>query len=276
MFWQRARYMPFEKPSRIDDSSLCFVSRWREVPALYPATDRAQGLAFIMDSMGLKPVLSDSEAVIGIAGFLVRRFHTQLGNPGNLFVRLPPWSLFQKIQDGQELQCTQYSTLFAFFCRLRGLICREIEIWGRNDRHMVNEVFLRESRQWLYVDLTHGLCMVRRNGQLLSLCSLLQGLHAEGGASNFEMVAGATPSFWSSAKLMLPALRRSFDSGCVLHYYLYPDLNIQREPWYRWQATRALRYSLQPRSEPWVALFFIMLLFCGLLVIAAFWGREKV
>lgn len=274
--WQRARYMPFEKPSRIEDTSLCFVNRWREVPGLYPETDRAQALAFITDSMGLKPVLSDSEALVGIAGFLIRRFHAQLGDPGNLPLRLSPWPLFQKIQEGHELQCTQYSTLFAFFCRLRGLICREIEIWGRNDRHIVDEVFLRESRKWVYVDLTHGLCMVRSNGQLLSLCSLLQGLHAEGGTPNLEMLAGAEPAFWSSAVPKLPALYRSFDLGCVLHYYLYPDLNIQRERWYPWQATRALRYSLQPRREPWTGLSAMLLLLCGLFLFGAFRRREKV
>lgn len=276
VLWQRAQYMPLAKAERINDTSSCVVSRWKIRPELYPETDQAQGIAFITDSMGLKPLLSDSEAVVNMAGFLIRRFHAQLGDPGNMPSGLSPWSLFGKIQEGHELQCTQYSALFAFFCRLHGLICREIEVWGRNDRHMVNEVFLRESRQWVYVDLTHGLCMVRRNGQLLSLSALLHGLNKEGDTSSLEMLAGANPVVWSPAVSMLPALHRSFDSSCVLHYYLFPDLNIQREPWYRWQTTMALRYSLQPPREPWAGLSVGFSLLYLLLVFAAFRRREKV
>jgi len=52
--------------------------------------------------------------------------------------------------------CGTYGSQFLFFCYANNITARYIETWGDKDNHVINEAFIPEISQWVFVDLLNN------------------------------------------------------------------------------------------------------------------------
>jgi hypothetical protein len=69
---------------------------------------------------------------------------------------LSPWQQFQlSVADTSiGVNCGNLAQQFAFFCAAENITVRMIEVMNPGDHHVLNEVFLPETKQWVAVDAT--------------------------------------------------------------------------------------------------------------------------
>lgn len=208
------------------------LNRWKLSPGLYADADIRAGRVCSQRDMQVQDSDPGFQKVLNIGSYLLSHFHQQLGEPTAALSRLGPWQQFESIRDQRSsFYCTQYSAMFAFFCRINGLACREIECKGKNDRHIFNETYLPESGVWMYTDLTHGILSITRKGTSERLAGLYDVLHARDSVPDGVYLTFDRDSVVvKPLSAIAPALRYNFDPGCRFYYYQHADLQRKWTP----------------------------------------------
>lgn len=214
-----------------DDTSFKEIQKWIPTFVMYDSSEIKWAQLYSRDSMNIYESDSDIVKVNKIAKHLVLRMHHQLGNPKDTVFEISPWKQFLYIKNGQsQLYCTQYSLIFSFFCRVNNLITRRIECFGTNDRHTFNEVFIRQSHEWIYNDLTHNISYIKWKQHFISFIDLFEFLHEKRDKHLFEL-NNYEQSFNqlnivyadTSAKLSIDTLKEkllyNFDKISYYHYH---------------------------------------------------------
>lgn len=226
-----AYYIPTIKNRSTQDTSLNEIQKWIPPFAMYDRSEVKMAQQYSKDSMYIKESEGDLEKLNKIAKHLVLKLHHQLGNPIDTVYKMSPWQQFLYIKAGKsELYCTQYSLIFSFFCRINNLITRRIECFGTNDRHTFNEVFVKESHEWIYNDLTHNIAYTNWNKHYLSFIDLFHILHGQIDQQNFyshnamPLFKQLNIVFADTAKLvpmdtLYKKLLYSFDNNSFYHYH---------------------------------------------------------
>lgn len=205
------------------------VQRWKLSKGLYPAEEIRAGLACSRNEMQLQEGDATFQNVMSIGAYLLSHFRAQVKEPSDALRRMTPWKQFETIRDQKaSFYCTQYSAMFAFFCRINGIACREIECKGKNDRHIFNEVFLPEAGVWMYVDLTHEVLCILRGGTTERLAGVYDALYAKESVPRGVYITCEGDSLVSkSVDSLYERLRFNFDPAC--RFYFYQNADISRE-----------------------------------------------
>lgn len=203
-----------------------YVNKWRFTDDLYPTEEVKVAQQFCIDSMGVDANDSSYIKIQKIGSFLISHLNSQLGNPNQELFLQSPWQIYQTINAGQsEFFCTQYSAMFAFFCRINNLTTREIECKGKNDRHIFNETFLPESNEWVYTDLTQKVILIKKNHQFLNFANVYHEITDVKKTMDDTCfsVEQATDTMLTLSNYR-ENLLFNFDSNAVFYYYYVTDL----------------------------------------------------
>lgn len=228
----RGNYIYRAKESELYKTDSGSISNWAYSTSLYFESEVNQGRKFSADSMGIKESDLAEIKLIKIAEFLIDRFQAQLGSPSASLRESSPWQQFLLLTSDTslELYCTHYSAMYAFFARINGLSCREIECKGKNDLHIFNEIYIPSAHKWVYSDLTHGIPFLLKNGAYQSTLELYSNLHSQ---FTEPLVMGDISSDPVPKFLTLEERKKmlyNFDAQCEFHYYQNANLDITPKP----------------------------------------------
>lgn len=230
-------YIPTIKNRAKQDTSKNYIQKWEPNFKMYNNKEIEYAKQYSKDSMLIDTCDSDIEKVNKIAKHLVLKLHHQLGNPIDTVFEMTPWQQFMYIKNGKsQLYCTQYSLIFSFFCRINNLITRRIECFGTNDRHTFNEVFIKQSHEWIYNDLTHNIAYIKWEQHYMSFIDLFQILH--GKINNQLFVPNKSIPTFNQLNFVLADTNKkvptdtlfykllySFDKNSFYHYHKEVDIN---------------------------------------------------
>ena len=221
------------------------ILKWAFSNELYIDTDVGAAKKVSIDSIGVKEDDAAEIKLHKIATFLIWKFHKQLGSPSDRLRTLSPWNQYLVLSQDttQDLYCTHFSAMYAFFARVNGLSIREIECKGKNDLHIFNEVFIPSANKWIYSDLTHGIPFVLKNSGFCSTLELYSELYSE---KDEPLMVGSTnldekPK--SATQELKEKLRFNFDEQCEFHYYHNASLDITPKPLFYQNQPAILVYS---------------------------------
>jgi len=163
-----------------------------------PLSDRdSQGKEiahYLHDSMKIREDDNSEERVLKISKYIFSLTGDKYGTPTDSMARLQPMEQLNCVRAGlSRLYCGNYSSIFAFFSNKAGVPARYIESGTLTDGivngpHVVNEVYLKEYKEWAYVDLTDGIVFVKKKDRFLNAVDIQRLLRYDTGDST--MVAG--------------------------------------------------------------------------------------
>jgi len=221
------------------------ICKWLINDSLYLKEDLEQAKLFSKHEMKISITDSSIQKVSKIGSYLIGHLHSKLGNPDSAMFKRTPWEQFNFIKDSSaEFYCTQYSAMFAFFCRVNGLATREIECKGKNDLHIFNETYLPETKQWVYSDLTQGIISVEKQNRFMHLFDVYEALYSQ---SQWPLVQCNVSDSLTMKQVgfesFVERLKYNFDSHCIFYFYQNADLSIQPSPLFKQSKPCALVYS---------------------------------
>jgi hypothetical protein len=241
----KGNYIHTANKSELYTNSKEEIRKWLINDSLYQKEDVEQAKLFSKHEMKISIEDSSIQKVSKIGSYLIEHLHSKLGNPDSAMFKRTPWEQFYFIKNSSaEFYCTQYSAMFAFFCRVNGLATREIECKGKNDLHIFNETYLPETKQWVYTDLTQGIISLQKQNRLMHLIEVYEVLY---GQSQWPMlqcnVNDCSTMKQVGFESFVEQLKYNFDSQCVFYFYQNADLSIQPSPLFKQTKPCALVYS---------------------------------
>lgn len=204
---------------------------WTWKDNLYPPEEVDIARRLSADSILInKSTLGDLQKLKDIVLFLHLRLHTHLGNPSPELRKRSPWQQYLAVYSGQQdFYCTNYSAILAFFCRANGLAVREIEIKGKNDRHIYCEVYIPSLSSWVMADPTNNFLLPHRGPTYLNTVQFLRILHTEPTTLHAFCVRDKQMIISSGDSLLQPIFY-NFDKGADYYFYNTPDLHSLASP----------------------------------------------
>jgi len=203
------------------DTSARHIKEWVPTFNQYDSVEIAQGLTLSREVMLINEQQTTLEKTTRIGRHLIASFHVYLGDPESFVFQQTPLQAYYSIKNRQTaLYCTQFSELFTFFCRINHIITRRIESYGSNDRHTFNEVYLPETNEWVYVDLTYAILYITHHHHYVSLWQLHQALQSKTNAT--EMLVHTYINQHDSVvdlSLFSDTLRYNFDLAAQFLYH---------------------------------------------------------
>lgn len=154
------------------------AKQWEKFVHDFPEKDLNEARK-ILDSANIHDSHFTFTKIIRIGNILYSRFHKQIGNPSKELLTSSPLLQYKKLcaSTKEELWCSNFADMFSYFCWSEGIVCRIIEIMNPGDHHVVNECYLPETNEWVLVDLTSNMLLVKnKNNQLLNLLSFKDSL----------------------------------------------------------------------------------------------------
>lgn len=197
------------------------MAHWIPKHTMYDSAEIVIGKVISRDSMKIENDDSTIVKITKISRHLVTNFHEYLGTPKEFVFNETPLQSYNSIKNKTtELFCTQYSLIFTFFCRINNIVTRRIESYGKNDRHTFNEVFLPESKEWVFVDLTNNILYTKKGNKYISLRDFYSVINNNDSLKKISML-----SIIDSHDLMVPAvlyrdtLVYNFDDRCEFLFH---------------------------------------------------------
>lgn len=212
-----------------------FLSDSQQLP--YSKQEIQQGKLVSVQEMKIEDKDNALTKVKKIATYLVQHFHHQLGNPKQNMFTLTPWQQFEAIRNQKaEFYCTQYSDMFAFFARINQLSCRQIESKGTRDRHIFNETYIPELKQWVYTDLTLNIIWATHQQQPIDFITFSNMLFQ---VSDYDSVETVTQDSIKRLpfRSVLNHATYFFDQQTVYFYYKISDLQLAKSGWYKFKSS---------------------------------------
>jgi hypothetical protein len=129
--------------------------KWKKLVYDYPKKELADARIMLESLADLKNK-PETAKILEIGKLLYQRFHDRRGRPLPFTASAPPLGQFKILSasDSMTLWCGDFAAMFVFFCWAEGIPCRFIEIINPGDHHVLNECYLRESKEWVLVDVT--------------------------------------------------------------------------------------------------------------------------
>jgi len=129
--------------------------KWKKLVYDYSNQELIEGKKILDGLLNLnnKPT---SSKVLEIGKLLYRRFHKQIGIPSASLSAGTILDQFKILDSSssEHLWCGNFAAMLAFFCWSEGIPCRYIEIINPGDHHVVNECYLKETKEWVMSDIT--------------------------------------------------------------------------------------------------------------------------
>jgi hypothetical protein len=207
------------------------LSKWSLNEAKYDSTEIVFAQKLSKNEIGIQVEDSAYVKLEKIGRYLILKLHHQLGSPKDSIFSLTPWNQYQAILNKKsEFYCTQYSAMFAFFCRVNHIATREIECKGKNDRHIFNESYLPETNEWVFTDLTNGIISIRdERHHFLNLIELYNTIYTpkiyDYALAFSNDTIQMSPLFSYAARLQY-----NFDNHCRFYFYTVADLKSTQNP----------------------------------------------
>lgn len=174
-FRDHFQYQPYrsEKDLYAQCDAAC-ESKWKRFVDDFPDSELKEGKK-ISDSLLLNNHGDKGAKMLRLGMHLFERFRKQLGKPSEELLQSSPFIQYQKLSANDTLQlwCGNLAQMFSWLCWSQGIVCRVVEIMKPGDRHVVNECYLPDTKQWVLVDITNGQLLVSKDENFLNLLSLL-------------------------------------------------------------------------------------------------------
>lgn len=134
------------------------IKKWKQAGNQYTADQLQQGKLLAETLGGVKPTDSSLIKVIKIGSWLRRSFSKcEVGRPSASFEKLSNLEQYESAARAEsKIWCGTYGSQFLFFCFANNISARYIEAWGDEDNHVINEAFIPEINQWVFVDLLNN------------------------------------------------------------------------------------------------------------------------
>lgn len=289
IFINRNRGFEYRKFSNIDElysphADNNFLKRWTKPNERFTDAELQAGISLLKHEISIDTFQDEESKVIAIAGFLAHSFFRQLGAPSDSLSRLSPLQQYQYLARNKSagLWCGHFQAMFGFFCTAMGLSNRYIELVPVNndiprDIHEVNEVYLAKAKNWVMVDVTRNILLVRGKGHILSAAQYLD-LGMQAWDDTLEFVRPDTTAGKGVVAIRQFSSRDNyFNKNYLLRYYIETDLSkvyapqekikryILAHPWYE-QYDPGNQHSnfLFRVKQGFIFLFFgLLLLFVG-------------
>ncbi len=144
------------------------------------ATERQEVLRLLHEEAGIRATDSSREKIKKISTFLLTRLDGQRGIPAADLDRSSPLASYRcAVKGTSAIWCAQFAEIYALFANLAGVPTRLVSVSGRMDgvvlgAHGFTESYLRETGEWVYVDLFTRVVLVENDrGRLLNGVDLL-------------------------------------------------------------------------------------------------------
>lgn len=139
------------------------IKKWKQASDQFTADQLQQGKLLAETLGGVKPTDSSLTKIIKIGSWLRRSFSKcEVGKPSAAFEKLSSLEQYKTAaRAGSPVWCGTYGSQFLFFCYANNITARYIETWGDKDNHVINEVFIPEINQWVFVDLLNNVLYCR-------------------------------------------------------------------------------------------------------------------
>jgi hypothetical protein len=272
------------------DPTPAFIDKWNHYNKRFTAADLKRGKDLLQRFAGLDTIPSAEARMIAIGSWIHRSFYRKVGGPSATLSGLsnPLQQYDLLIQDSsQKLWCSQYRSLFGFFCTAAGLQNRYIDAVPVDSIydgfHGLNEVYLPELKKWAMADITRNILLLKKNDDPFSAADYYEFRRAAK-TDTLTGIQGTDSLYRIFHSPVAPEPRdKYFHQGYMLRYYytvnvpeVYTTGNkirryILARPWYQNYDPVRRHSNLLFRVKQ----FFVLLFILGLLGLIVLQIRAK-
>lgn len=256
--YQESDYNKYVDETFLYQTDSSFINSWQPQHTQYLRNEIAEAELISENDMGILQTDSSISKIKKIGFYLLRKLYHIHENPKDEVFAMTPLQQFKTISAGKSgLYCTQYSAMFTFFCRANGLITRQIESVGVNDRHIVNETFLPETKEWVFTDLTNNIVTTKSGVKNLNLLEVYNSLTNASKTKEFQVLQFHDSILeFTSFENVSKILNFDYDSLCKFHFYYEMNFdwvysNSERRKRFFLNEIWYVSYSNNPTQETW-------------------------
>jgi hypothetical protein len=152
------------------------IKSWKKIIDQYTASQAEEGKKLTKAYAGISDKDPALNKMIKIGVWLRRSFgKCSIGQPTAVFNNLSLTEQYRAAANAESpVWCGTFGTHFLFFCSINGITCRYIESYGKADNHIINECYIPELGQWVFVDLLNNVLYSKdKTGKILNTIDLL-------------------------------------------------------------------------------------------------------
>ncbi len=157
------------------DSSAASREKWNSFNKRYSSEEIKAGIEILNSQLQIDTLKTDYEKIVAIASWLKAKFSAQEGYPLPQLGAQTPLQQYKQLDKirTEKLWCSHYQAIFGFYCTLAKIENRYVELvpvrgYNKAGFHEINEVYLPQIKQWVMVDVTRNLLVVKQQNKLLT------------------------------------------------------------------------------------------------------------
>jgi hypothetical protein len=210
-------YQPFVDYNSLYKGKNSSPSKWNSFTSKYSESEKIETKR-LTDSIIGREKNTIIKAFI-LANYLHNRFKNQIGKPSYELSGLSPIGQYKLLcsNANEKLWCGTFAEMFSYFCFIQHIPCRYIEIMQPGDHHVVNECYIPETNEWVMMDLTFNMLLIKSNvGTYLNVVSF---------KNKIKESASGESLFKNQTNLSRNSILHYYNNNYPLYYYNTIEIN---------------------------------------------------
>ena len=131
-------------------------TKWSGILKMFTKRELKEADSILISNTDVSKKTNTIEKIQTIGTFLYNKFHAQYGRPSDSTMHLKPLEKYKLLSrsPNEHLWCGNFATMFLMFSSTQNILSRVVEIYANDDRHVINECYVPELKQWILVDVT--------------------------------------------------------------------------------------------------------------------------
>jgi len=141
------------------------ITKWKHSSPYTSAQEEVTAHNILRDSMHIVDSDNSLIKIQKIGSYILSALDDRRGAPSKIMNGISPLEEFYFARNKKsEVWCGNFANIFSFFANQSGVLTRYVAQEGdKNNQHVFNECFVKESNQWVLVDLTYKLILAKNN-----------------------------------------------------------------------------------------------------------------
>ena len=151
------------------------INEWQQTSAYTTKQEIEAAKLVLRDSLHVFPTDSSIRVIHKISRYILKHIGTDKGIPSNTMDSLSPSKQFEFAKHKQSaIWCGNFTDVFSFYAFCAGITTRLVCLEGKfgdvsKAGHSFNEAYIKELKQWVFVDLTsNSICVQSSSNQYLN------------------------------------------------------------------------------------------------------------
>jgi hypothetical protein len=151
----------------ISNTHLPSISEWQQVSPYTTEQEIELAKLVLKDSLHVLPTDSSIQVIQKISRYILKYAGANKGIPSNMMDSLSPSKQFEYAKHKQSaVWCGNFADMFSFYAYCAGITTRLVCLEGKigdvsKAGHSFNEAYIKELKQWVFVDLTSNSVFVQ-------------------------------------------------------------------------------------------------------------------